>query len=99
MSMITDVRDGPGVLSGRYAGPAIEIHDGPTPQQVAVAAERSAADAPAGRICAAAAMSAQSDCQLLELIGEFDDMGAIRWWMDVKSVAHWLGWACAMSPK
>ena len=37
--MITDVPDGAGVLSGRYAGPAIEIHYGPTPQQVAVAAE------------------------------------------------------------
>jgi predicted restriction endonuclease len=32
------------VLPGRYAGPAIPIHSGPTPQQVARAAERAEAD-------------------------------------------------------
>ena len=42
--------------------------------------------------------SAQSECQLLELIGEFDAVNAIRWWVDVKSLAHWLSWCCSMSP-
>jgi hypothetical protein len=84
--MSTEVHKGPGVLRGRYAGPAIEIHHGPTPQHVAVATERSAADTRSGRIWAAAAMSAQSECQLLELIGEFDEISAIRWWADVKFV-------------
>lgn len=32
----------------------------------------------AGRICMAAGLSAQSDCQLLELIGEFNAVNAIR---------------------
>ena len=56
------------------------------------------AEAMAGRICAAAAMSAQSECQLLELVGEFDAVEGVRWWRDVKSLAHWLSWCCSMSP-
>lgn len=52
----------------------------------------------AGRICAAASLAAQSECQLLELIGDFDAGNAVRWWSGVKSLAHWLSWACSMSP-
>ncbi len=89
---------GVGVLPGRYAGAAVAIHDGPTPQLLAVAADRRAADVLAGRICAAAALSASAQCQLLELIGEFDAVDAVRWWADVKSLAHWLGWTCSMAP-
>ncbi|WP_139209821.1 HNH endonuclease [Microlunatus flavus] len=73
-------------------------HEGLTPQQVERAAERAEADALAGRICAAAALAAQSEAQLLDLVGEFDASGAVRYWTDVKSVAHWLGWACSMTP-
>ena len=58
---------------------------------------REQADVLAGRICAAASLSARSECQLLELIGEFDAAGAIRWWLDVKSLAHWLSWTCSMT--
>jgi hypothetical protein len=86
------------VLPGRYAGPDMVLVAGPTPQQVAIAEQRAEADVLAGRICAAAAMSARSECQLLELIGEFDAIGAIRWWSDVKSLAHWLSWTCSMAP-
>ena len=92
------VHDGPGVVPGRYPGEPIPLHPGRTPQQEAVAAERAAADALAGKICAAAAVSARSECELLDLLGEFDASGAIRWWTDVKSLAHWLGWACSMTP-
>jgi Domain of unknown function (DUF222) len=60
--------------------------------------DREQADVLAGRICAAASLSAQGECQLLELIGEFDAAKAIRWWHDVKSLAQWLSWACSMSP-
>lgn len=84
-------------MSGRYAGRPIVLHAGPTPQQVEVARQRAEADALAGRICAAA-VAARSECELLELVGAFDASGAIRWWTDVKSVAHWLGWACSMTP-
>lgn len=52
-----ELHDGPGVLPGRYARPAIRLHEGPTPQQVAVAEERAYADRLAGRICAAAALT------------------------------------------
>ncbi|HEY5784740.1 MAG TPA: DUF222 domain-containing protein, partial [Microlunatus sp.] len=56
------------------------------------------AEALGGKICAAAGLAAQSECQLLELIGEFDAGNAVRWWTGVKSLAHWLSWACSMSP-
>jgi hypothetical protein len=56
------------------------------------------AEALGGKICAAAGLAAQSECQLLELIGEFDAGNAVRWWDGVKSLAHWLAWACSMSP-
>ena len=56
------------------------------------------AEALGGKICAAAGLAAQSECQLLELIGEFDAGNAVRWWDGVKSLAHWLSWACSMSP-
>ncbi len=49
------------------------------------------ADALAGRICAAASISAQADCQLIGLVGEFDTINAIGWWPDMKSLAHWPG--------
>ncbi|WP_375431750.1 DUF222 domain-containing protein [uncultured Friedmanniella sp.] len=74
------------------------MQGGPTPQQVAVAEERAVAEVLAGRICAAAAMVARSQSQLLELVGEFDAVGAVRWWSGVKSLAHWLSWMCSMSP-
>lgn len=49
----------------------------------------------AGRICAAASLQAESDCQFLELVAEFDAAGGIRSSRDVKSLAHWLSWACS----
>ncbi len=61
------------------------------------AVDRDRADHLAGRICVSAAEAAQSECQLLELIGEFDAGDAVRWWEGVKSMAHWLSWACSMS--
>ena len=32
--LIMNVHEGGGVVPGRYAGEAIPIHDGPTPQQI-----------------------------------------------------------------
>ena len=64
--------DGPGVLPGRYGGPVIPVHSGLTPRQVQVAGERAAADGLAGRICAAAAIAVRSECELVDLVGEFD---------------------------
>ena len=90
--------EGAGVVPGRYSGPAIPIHDGPTPQQVEHAERQAHADALAGRICAAAADAARSQYVLLELLGEFDAVDAIKLWTDFKSLAHWLSWACSMSP-
>ena len=90
--------EGAGVVPGRYAGEAIRLHDGPTPQAVAYEEERSHADALAGRICAAAADAARAQYILLELLGEFDAVGGIRHWSGFKSLAHWLSWACSMTP-
>ena len=96
--LIMNDHDGPGVIPGRYAGPAIPISTGPTPQQITENARKAAADRLAGQICAAAAISAQATCTLLELVAEFDATGAIRYWTDLKSVAHWLAWSCSMTP-
>jgi hypothetical protein len=95
---IMNTHDGPGVVPGRYAGDAIPIHDGPTPQQIINAEQRVQADGLAGRICAAAADTARCQYVLLELLGEFDALGAIRYWNDFKSLAHWLSWCCSMTP-
>ena len=95
---IMNSHDGPGVVPGRYAGEAIPIHDGPTPQQIIDAEQRGQADGLAGRICAAAADAARSQYTLLELLGEFDAIGAIRYWNDFKSLAHWVSWSCSMTP-
>jgi hypothetical protein len=65
---------------------------------VAYEEERAQADALAGRICAAAAEAARSQFVLLELLGEFDAMDAIRHWSGFKSLAHWLSWCCSMTP-
>jgi hypothetical protein len=89
---------GPGVLPGRYAGEPIRLHEGPTPEQLAFEEQKAQADGLAGRISAAAADAARSQHVLLQLIGEFDAVGAIRYWTDFKSVAQWLSWACAMTP-
>jgi hypothetical protein len=96
--LITNDHDGPGVVPGRYPGAAIPIHDGPTPESVAYQEERAQADGLAGRICAAAAEAARSQYVLLELVGEFDAMDAIRYWTGFKSLAHWLSWCCSMTP-
>jgi hypothetical protein len=93
-----DDHNGPGVIPGRYSGEAIRLHDGPTPQAVACEEERSHIDALAGKICAAAGDAARSTCTLLELVGEFDAAGGLRCWTDFKSLAHWLSWACSMTP-
>jgi hypothetical protein len=90
--------DGAGVIPGRYAGEANPIHDGPTPVLIAAAEQRMYADGLAGRISAAAAEAARCQSVLLELLGEFDAIGAIRFWNDFKSLAHWLSWSCAMTP-
>jgi hypothetical protein len=93
-----NVHEGAGVIPGRYAGEAIRIHDGPTPQQVAYQEQQRHADALAGKIAAAAADVTRSQSMLLELLGEFDAVGGIRYWSGFKSLAHWLSWACAMTP-
>ena len=92
------IHDGLGVVPGRYAGEAIPIHDGPTPEQLAFRQHKRDADGLAGRICAAAAETARSTSLLLELVGEFDAIGGMRHWIGFKSLGHWLSWSCAMTP-
>jgi hypothetical protein len=42
-------------------------------------------------------LSAQASARLLELVGEFDAMNALRFWTEVRSLAHWLAWSCSMT--
>jgi hypothetical protein len=74
------IHNGPGVVPGRYAGEAIPIHSGPTPEQLAFQQHKTNADGLAGRICAAAAETARSISLLLELVGEFDAIGGMTHW-------------------
>ncbi len=50
------------------------------------------------KVTAAAAAHARSSCLLIELIGEFDQAEATNFYFDVRDTAHWLSWACSMSP-
>ena len=49
----------------------------------------------AGRICAAAGLAARSECRMLELLGEVEELNPIGWFQGMKSVAHWLSWCCS----
>lgn len=60
--------------------------------------DRRQADVLGGRICAHAARQARDCCELLVLIGEFDAGRGWSWSAGMKSLAHWLAWACSMSP-
>ena len=74
------------------------VSDGHVPAATMVELDCAASEVLGGRICAAAGLAAQSQCRLLELIGDFDAGNAVRWWDGVTSLAHWLSWACSMSP-
>lgn len=50
------------------------------------------------KVTAAAAAHARSSCLLIDLIGEFDRAEATNFYFDVRDTAHWLSWACSMSP-
>lgn len=50
------------------------------------------------RIQAQAAVVAAATCQFLLLLGDFDARGGVGWFVGLKSTAHWLSWACSMSP-
>ncbi|GAB3923890.1 HNH endonuclease signature motif containing protein [Microlunatus endophyticus] len=55
------------------------------------------AEALGARIMAAAADVAKHEAVLLDLVGEFDAIGAVDWWAGIQSTAHWLSWACSMA--
>lgn len=50
------------------------------------------------RIQAHAAMVAESMCELLLMLAEFEARGGLDWFYGFKSTAHWLAWACSMDP-
>jgi hypothetical protein len=59
---------------------------------------RADAEALGERIQQQAALIAEATCDLLELVSEFDGRGGTGWYVGLKSTAHWLAWACSMSP-
>ncbi|MCQ6399179.1 hypothetical protein, partial [Bacillus cereus] len=59
---------------------------------------RADAEALGERIQQQAALIAEATCDLLELVSEFDGRGGTGWYGGLKSTAHWLAWACSMSP-
>src|SRR5690625_2759356 len=56
------------------------------------------AEALGERIQAQAAVVAGATCQFLLLLADFDAPGGVGWFVGLKSTAHWLAWACSMSP-
>jgi hypothetical protein len=50
------------------------------------------------RIQEHAARIAQDECAFLQLIAEFDAENGCACYIGLKSTAHWLAWACSMSP-
>jgi hypothetical protein len=49
------------------------------------------------RIQEQAARVAEAECEFLLMVGEFDATDAVRFYIGLKSVAHWLAWACSMA--
>lgn len=70
-----------------------EVHR--APQDAGLTAEQ--AEALGARVMAAASDVARQEAAFLQLVGEFDAAGGYRWWVGVKSTAHWLSWACSIA--
>src|SRR5699024_8854379 len=49
-------------------------------------------------IPAQAAVVAGATCQFLLMLADFDARGGAGWFVGLTSTAHWLAWACSMSP-
>ncbi|WP_157975780.1 HNH endonuclease signature motif containing protein, partial [Brachybacterium sp. YJGR34] len=50
------------------------------------------------RIQGQAALVAELTCEFLLLVGEFDAREASGWYVGLTSTAHWLAWACSLTP-
>src|SRR5699024_3330235 len=50
------------------------------------------------RIQQQAAVIAEATCDLLLMLADFDEREGVGWFVGLKSTAHWLAWACSMSP-
>src|SRR5699024_2174792 len=72
----------------------------PVPPSAGPAVPLSLPDAEAlgERIQAQAAVVAGATCQFLLMLADFDARGGAGWFVGLKSTAHWLAWACSMSP-
>ncbi|GAA1488670.1 HNH endonuclease signature motif containing protein [Brachybacterium sacelli] len=56
------------------------------------------AEALGERIQQQAAVIAEATCELLLMVGDFEAREGVSWFVGLKSTAHWLSWACSMSP-
>ncbi|MDN5685993.1 MAG: HNH endonuclease [Brachybacterium sp.] len=50
------------------------------------------------RIQQQAALIAEATCELLLMVADFDARDGTRCFVGLKSTAHWLAWACSMTP-
>src|SRR5690625_7975711 len=73
----------------------------PVPPSAGPAVPLSLPDAEAlgERIQAQAAVVAGATCQFLLMLADFDARGGVGWFVGLKFTAHWLAWACSMSPE
>ncbi|MCS6711755.1 DUF222 domain-containing protein [Brachybacterium sp. EF45031] len=72
--------------------------EGPDGDDHADLLTQSDAEALGLRIQDHAARIAELTCEFLLLLAEFDRRDGLRWYVGLKSLAHWLSWACSMAP-
>ena len=92
---------GPGVdLPGPVSAPHAQLEPVPGPSADSASPpvlDRAEAEELGRRIQQQAALIAQATCEFLLLLADFDRREGSRWYVGLKSTAHWLGWACSMA--
>ena len=88
---------GPGVdLPGPVSAPHAQLEPVPGPSADSASPpvlDRAEAEELGRRIQQQAALIAQATCEFLLLLADFDRREGSRWYVGLKSTAHWLGWA------
>lgn len=74
--------------------PRPDQSDAPRPRRLA----RPEAEELGQRIQQQAALIAEATCELLLMVADFDARDGTRCFVGLKSTAHWLAWACSMTP-
>ncbi|MDN5686727.1 MAG: HNH endonuclease [Brachybacterium sp.] len=91
---LSERRDAPGPSEPDPPGP----HDPPGPPDPPAPLTRPEAESLGQSIQQQAAAIAAATCEFLLMISDFEARDGVGWFVGLKSTAHWLAWACSMSP-